>query len=136
MAEKTENQKKILQALKGGGVIKGEIQAALESQDLPPGPRTYMGLPGVTLVGVGKFPQTIDDESIQKKIESSRSFKRGHIWIDSKTDDERANIEEALSGFSFHQLRKLAVALGHRNIGRLTKLELMEVCTKDGASLL
>lgn len=133
---KTEKQKKILEALQGGGEIKNEVKAALDLDGLPEGPRHYMGLPGTTLIGVGKFPQTIEDPEVQKKIEQSRSFKQGHIWIDMKSDDERKAAENLLEGFSFGQLRKLAVALGHRNIGRLTKLELIEVCTKDGASLL
>lgn len=132
----TARQKAILEALEDGGKVKSELKAEVDLESVPEGPRTYMGLPGTTLIGVGQFPQTIEDPAIQKKIENSRSFKNGHIWLDTKTSEERAAVEDALEGFSFNQLRKLAVALGHRNISRLTKLQLIEVCTRDGASLL
>jgi hypothetical protein len=135
-AAKTAQQRAILEALEKGGDVKSELKAAIDVEEAPEGPRTYMGLPGTTLIGVGKFPQTIEDPELQKKIENSRSFKQGHIWLDTKTDEERKAVEMALEGFSFSQLRKLAVALGHRDISRLTKLELIDVCTKDGASLL
>ena len=133
---KSAKQQAILEALESGGEIKPEVIAGAIAADLPEGPRTYMGLPGTTLIGVGTFPQTIEDPEIQKKIEGSRSYKQGHIWIETRTEEQTEVLNDAMSGLSFGQLRKLAGALGHRNISRLTKLQLIEVCTRDGASLL
>ena len=133
---KTAKQKEILAKIDGKGTIKSEVIAQAEVAGLPEGPRTYMGLPGTTIIGIGKFPQTISDPDVQKRIEGSRSFKRGQVWIDATTEEERKLMDKAMSGFSFAQLRKLASALGHRDIGRLTKLQLIEVCTRDGVSLL
>lgn len=135
---KAQKQKELIEMLdkQNGKTISGEVKAKLQTADLPEGPRRYMGLPGTTLVGIGTFPQTVEDPEIQKKIERSRSFRQGHVWIDSKTEEEAEAMETVLSTLSFGQLRKLATALGQRNIGRLTKLELLEVCTREGASLL
>lgn len=133
MAKNTAKQLAIIKALKEGTSVE---KASVEAVELPEGPRTYMGLPGTTLVGIGTFPMTVEDPAIQEKIENSRSFKIGHVWVETATAEESALMEKALSGFSFSQLRKLAVALGHRNISRLTKMQLIEVCTREGASLL
>jgi len=82
MAKKrTAKQKAIVQALESGGNIKDEVKAAAELEEVPEGPRTYMGLPGTTIVGIGNFPMTVEDPEIQKKIENSRSFKRGHVGL-------------------------------------------------------
>ena len=132
----TMKQKEILANINGKGTIKAEVIAKAGVVDLPEGPRTYMGLPGTTIIGIGKFPRTVDDPETQKKIEGSRSFKQGHIWVDTATDEEKELMDKAMDGLSFSQLRKLASALGHRDISRLTKLQLIEVCTRDGASLL
>jgi hypothetical protein len=129
-------QQAILKALEDGGTVKAEAIAEAIVAEMPEGPRTYMGLPGTTLIGVGVFPQTIEDPEIQKKIERCRSFKQGHIWIETRTAEETEILDKAMEGLSFPQLRKLATALGHRRISSLTKLQLIEVCTRDGASLL
>jgi hypothetical protein len=133
---KKAKQQAILDELNGKGVIKPDATIEAEIEEMPEGPRAYMGLPGTTIIGVGNFPQTIEDPKIQKKVENSRSFRRGHVWLDTRTAEENEALDEAMTGFSRRQLRKLASALGHRNIGRLTKLQLIEVCTRDGVSLL
>ena len=134
--EVAQKQEEILKALDGGGDVSQAIKAQLQTAGLPEGPRRYMGSPGTTIIGIGTFPQTIEDPEIQKKIEGSRSFKTGQVWIDNKTDEEAAAMDVVLQNLSFPQLRKLATALGQRNIGRLTKLELLEICTREGSSLL
>ena len=132
----TSKQEKILANIDNPKAVKSGVLAKAKVADLPEGPRSYMGLPGTTIIGIGKFPQTIDDPEIQKRIEGSRSFKQGHVWIDTATDEEKELMDKAMDGLSFSQLRKLASALGHRDINRFTKLQLIEVCTRDGASLL
>jgi hypothetical protein len=125
-------QKAIVESLKNGE----KVVDLPEPEVIPEGPRRYMALPGVTLVGVGRFPMVVEDPEIQKKIESCRSFQQGKIWIENRSEEESSAAENALAGLGFGQLRKLAVALGHRDINRLTKLELIEVCTREGASFL
>lgn len=100
------------------------------------GTKRYMGLPGTEIVGIGRFPFTTDDPEIMEKIERSRSFKSGHVWIDERTDEENEETERLLKNIPRSQLGKLAAALGQRNFGHLSKLELLEICVKDGASLL
>jgi len=129
-------QAAILKALKEGKSTEADPDFSKVEEEVPDGPRNYMGLPGTTIVGIGKFPRTEEDPEVQARIENSRSFKNGHVWLDNKTPEQNEQIEAALDNLSLSQLQKLALACGQRDISRLTKLQLLEVVTRDGASLL
>jgi len=134
----TAKQLAILDALREGKATGSapDLSKAATVEELPKGPRNYMGLPGTTIVGIGKFPRTVEDPEVQARIENSRSFKNGHVWIDNKTPEQLEQVEAALDNLSLGQLQKLALACGQRDISRLTKLQLLEVVTRDGVSLL
>lgn len=133
----TARQQQIINELDGNGkTVKPEVISKAKASSVKEGSRRYLSLPGTSIVGIPKFPFETDDKEMQKKIESSRSFAIGHVWIDEMTDRERKSAEKALSALGRDQLVRLAVALGHRDTSRLSKLDLISVCTKEGASLL
>lgn len=92
--------------------------------------KKYMAKSGYSLVGFEAFPFTTKDEEIQKQVEGTKAFANGVIWITDTEGD--AELEGALSDVKFGTLRKLANAMGHRDVHKLTKSELLEILEKEG----
>ncbi|MCK5481326.1 MAG: hypothetical protein KAJ06_09270 [Gammaproteobacteria bacterium] len=127
--EQTTEQQAILDDMAGKP---GGKPAPKAEKPIPDGPRRYVALPGYTLIGVEQFPFETDDEEIQGLVEKSRGFRRGKIWIERRNSEEREAAESALDGLNFHQLRKMAAALGHENVQRFKKIELIDILEKEG----
>jgi hypothetical protein len=94
--------------------------------------KKYSAMPGYTLVGGPEFPYETDDEDMQKQIEGLRAFRAGLIWVDERTDEEAAAAEKALEGISFEKLKKIASTLGYREVGKYSKVELLDILEREG----
>jgi hypothetical protein len=123
----TEAQKNILEELAGkpGG-------QATQTEVVPDGPRRYMAQPGYEIVGIPIFPFETDDPEVQAEIEKSRGFKRGKIWLETRTPEEREATESALEKMPVRKLRAIVNSLGHKNVAQYRKYELLDILMKEG----
>lgn len=92
-----------------------------------------MADPGYTLVGIPhKFPFETEDEEIIALVERSRGFKRGRIWIEMRSEEDREVTESALAELNVGKLRKMVGMLGYKNINKYRKYELLDILLKKG----
>jgi hypothetical protein len=125
----TAHQKQILDNIESAG---NKPPQAEVKQEIPDGPRRYVSNPGYQIVGLPAFPLETEDPEIQGQIERSRGFKRGQIWIEMRTAEEREITEGALGNMAVAKLRALVKALGYKNINSYRKYELLDILMKEG----
>lgn len=95
--------------------------------------KTYVAMPGFSFAGMPNFPLTTDDPELQARIEGSFAFQRAkRVWVDSRTTKESEALESALSGLNFNSLRKMASALGHRDVAKYSKAQLVDILEREG----
>jgi len=95
--------------------------------------KRYIANPGFRFSGIPKFPFETDDKEIQDRIENSFSFKTAkRVWIDPRTAEENDKLEGALGGLNFQMLRKMVRAMGHRDVNKYTKVQLLDILEKEG----
>lgn len=95
--------------------------------------KRYMADPGFSFCGLPAFPLTTDDKELQDRIEGSFAFKVAkRVWLDKRSADENAKLEGALAGLTFQSMRKMVRALGHRDVNKYTKVELLDILEKEG----
>ena len=92
--------------------------------------KKYMARMGYTLVGFPEFPIETDDVDVQGKIEATDAFKTKKIWVVDTSKDEA--LEGALAGVKFSALRKMASAMGFREVHKMKKVELLALLEKEG----
>ena len=79
------------------------------------------------------FPFETDDKELQDRIENSFAFKVAkRVWVDPRTTEENDNLEGALGGLNFQMLRKMVRAMGHRDVNKFTKVQLIDILEKEG----
>jgi len=125
----TQAQQQILNDLANQGKAPA---IAKPKKAIPEGPRRYVANPGYAIVGVDPFPLETEDPELQATIERSRGFKRGKIWIEMRTEEERAVTESAMDSMPVSKLRALVKALGYKNINSYRKYELLDILMKEG----
>lgn len=126
----TKNQQNILNKLEGKPPVGGGNEP--KKKTAPKGPRRYMADPGIELVGEPPFPFETKDRKQWARIEKSRSFKRGRIWVEMRTEEERDAADDALRHVSVPKLRKILIALGHRRVTQYRRYELIDLLSKEG----
>ena len=95
--------------------------------------KRYVAMPGFRFCGMPNFPFETDDPALQERIENSVAFKRaGRVWLDKRSDEENEALESALASLKFSSLRKMVSALGHRDVQKYTKAELVDILEREG----
>jgi hypothetical protein len=125
----TQAQQEILDDIENKG---NKPKDAKPKPTIPDGPRRYVSNPGYQIVGLPEFPFETDDPAVQAEVEKSRGFKRGKIWIEMRTQEERDATESNLDKMPVAKLRALVKALGYKNINSYRKYELLDILMKEG----
>jgi len=95
--------------------------------------KRYVANPGFSFAGMPRFPFDTDDKELQDRIEGSFAFKvANRVWIDKRSDEENEQLEGALGGLNFQMLRKMVRAMGHRDVNKFTKVQLIDILEKEG----
>ncbi|MHC4517382.1 MAG: hypothetical protein ACYTAS_02230 [Planctomycetota bacterium] len=125
----TQAQQEILENIEKSGKKPKDAKA---KPAIPDGPRRYVSNPGYQIVGLPAFPFETDDPDVQAEVERSRGFKRGKIWIEMRTQEEREATESSLDKMPVVKLRVMVKALGYKNINSYKKYELLDILMKEG----
>lgn len=117
-------------------IVKDEIEADVQEPEIEvveekPKVR-FNALPGFVMVGYPGFPFETDDEEKIEFLKGSRAMRANKVWIDSRTKEEAEAAEQALGVLSFLQLKKMVASLGHIDVHKYSKLELLDILQKEG----
>ncbi len=112
--------------------IKKDDPPVIDEVEVEPEPEVvrFNAMPGYVMVGYPEFPFETSDKKIIKFLKGSRAMRANKVWIDERTHAESDEAESALKVLSFQQLQKMVAAMGHIDVYKYSKLELLDILQK------